>query len=59
MSKPIRNGSQELYRGLRTYHVPTELVIYPREPHGFREIKHNIDFYRRMLAWFDKYVLAL
>jgi dipeptidyl aminopeptidase/acylaminoacyl peptidase len=49
--------SQELYRGLRYYHVPAELVVYPREPHGFREIKHNIDFYTRMLAWFDKYVL--
>lgn len=48
--------SQELYRGLRFYNVPTELVVYPREPHGFREINHNIDFYRRMLLWFDKYM---
>jgi dipeptidyl aminopeptidase/acylaminoacyl peptidase len=48
--------SQELYRGLRYYDVPTELVVYPREPHGFREMKHTIDFYTRMLAWFDKYV---
>ncbi len=48
--------SQQLYRALRYYHVPTELVLYPREPHGFREIKHSIDFYTRMLAWFDKYV---
>ncbi len=49
--------SQELYRGLRFYNVPTELVLYPGEPHGFRKIKHNIDFYRRMLGWFDKYVM--
>ncbi len=49
--------SQELYRGLRFYNVPAELVVYPREPHGFREIKHSMDYYRRMLAWFDKYVL--
>jgi dipeptidyl aminopeptidase/acylaminoacyl peptidase len=49
--------SQELYRALRYYNVPAELVVYPREPHGFKEIKHNIDFYKRMLAWFDKYVL--
>ena len=48
--------SQELYRGLRYYQVPTELVLYPGEPHGFRKIKHQIDFYRRMLEWFDKYV---
>jgi len=48
--------SQELYRGLRFYNVPTELVLYPGEPHGFRKIKHVIDYYTRMLAWFDKYV---
>jgi dipeptidyl aminopeptidase/acylaminoacyl peptidase len=49
--------SQELYRALRYYQVPTELVLYPNEPHGFRQIKHNIDFYKRMISWFDKYVL--
>ncbi len=49
--------SQELYRALRYYNVPTELVLYPNEPHGFRQIKHNIDFYKRMINWFDKYVL--
>ncbi|HEY6900076.1 MAG TPA: prolyl oligopeptidase family serine peptidase, partial [Puia sp.] len=48
--------SQELYRGLRYNNVPCELVLYPREPHGFREINHNIDFYRRMIAWFEKYI---
>jgi len=48
--------SQELYRGLRYYNVPAELVLYPREPHGFREMNHNIDFYNRMLKWFGKYL---
>lgn len=52
---PIGQG-QELYRGLHYYHVPTELILYPREPHGFREMNHNIDFYRRMLLWFAKYL---
>jgi len=51
-----KGQSQQFYRALRYYNVPTELVLYPREPHGFREIKHSIDFYTRMLAWFDKYV---
>ncbi|MEI8073650.1 MAG: S9 family peptidase [Bacteroidota bacterium] len=50
--------SQELYRALRYYNVPTELVLYPNEPHGFKQIKHNIDFYKRMINWFDKYVLS-
>ena len=50
-----KGQSQELYRGLHYYHVPCELVLYPREPHGFRELNHNVDFYGRMLAWFKKY----
>src|SRR5580658_7090329 len=51
-----KGQSQELYRGLHYYHVPSELVLYPREPHGFREINHVIDFNRRMLGWFKRYL---
>jgi len=50
--------SQELYRGLKHYGVETELVVYPREPHGFQEAKHRVDMQRRMLEWFDKYLKA-
>jgi len=48
--------SQELYRGLKRYGVETELVTYPREPHGFREAKHRTDVLQRMLAWYEKYI---
>jgi len=48
--------SQELYRGLKRYGVETELVVYPREPHGFREEKHLLDRMNRILAWYDKYL---
>jgi dipeptidyl aminopeptidase/acylaminoacyl peptidase len=48
--------SEELYRGLKRYGVPTELVLYPREPHGFQEMKHRLDMQRRMVAWLEKYV---
>jgi dipeptidyl aminopeptidase/acylaminoacyl peptidase len=48
--------SQELYRGLKRYGVPTELVIYPREPHGLREEKHLLDRLKRIAAWYDKYL---
>ena len=48
--------SQELYRGLKRYGVPAEMVVYPREPHGFQEEKHRVDVQKRMLAWFEKYV---
>ena len=50
--------SQELYRGLKRYGVEAELVLYPREPHGFQEAKHRVDVLNRMLAWFDKYLRA-
>jgi dipeptidyl aminopeptidase/acylaminoacyl peptidase len=49
--------SQELYRGLKRYGVETELVVYPREPHGFHEEKHLLDRLDRILAWFDKYLM--
>jgi dipeptidyl aminopeptidase/acylaminoacyl peptidase len=49
--------SQELYRGLKRYGVETELVVYPREPHGFHEEKHLIDRLNRILAWYDKFLM--
>ncbi len=48
--------SLELYRGLKRYGVATELVLYPREPHGFHEEKHLVDRLNRILAWYDKYL---
>ena len=48
--------SQELYRGLKRYGVETELVVYPREPHGLREEKHLLDRLNRVLAWFDRHL---
>ena len=48
--------SEELYRGLKRYGVDAELVMYPREPHGFREEKHLVDRLNRILAWYDKYL---
>ncbi|MBS1853033.1 MAG: S9 family peptidase [Acidobacteria bacterium] len=48
--------SQQLYRGLKRYGVATELVVYPRENHGFKEEKHLLDRLNRIVAWFDKYL---
>jgi dipeptidyl aminopeptidase/acylaminoacyl peptidase len=48
--------SQELYRGLKRYGVDTEMVVYPREPHGFHEEKHLIDRLNRIVAWYEKYM---
>ncbi len=51
---PLGQG-QELYLGLLKVGVPTELVTYPREPHGFREPNHQVDKIERELAWFAKW----
>ncbi len=48
--------STALYRALKRYGVESELVIYPREPHGPREEKHQLDILNRMLGWFDRYL---
>jgi dipeptidyl aminopeptidase/acylaminoacyl peptidase len=48
--------SQELYRGLKRYGVETELVVYPREPHGLQEEKHLLDRLNRILGWYDKHL---
>ena len=48
--------SQQFYRGLKRYGVASDLVIYPREPHGLREEKHLLDRLSRILAWYDKYL---
>jgi len=48
--------SQELYRGLKRYGVDTELVVYPREPHGFHEEKHLLDRLNRVVAWYDAHM---
>jgi dipeptidyl aminopeptidase/acylaminoacyl peptidase len=48
--------SQELYRGLKRYGVETQLVVYPREPHGFHEQKHLVDRLNRITAWYDAHL---
>lgn len=52
---PLGQG-WELYRALKLMNVPTEFVIYPREPHGLLERAHQLDFLNRVLEWFDRYL---
>jgi dipeptidyl aminopeptidase/acylaminoacyl peptidase len=48
--------SDELYAALSWKKVPVEYVVYPREPHGFRERWHRIDAFERLVGWMDKYL---
>jgi dipeptidyl aminopeptidase/acylaminoacyl peptidase len=46
--------SREFWFALRTLGVPTQLVIYPGEGHGFHEVEHRRDVMRRTAAWIDR-----
>ncbi|HLY26336.1 MAG TPA: S9 family peptidase [Aggregatilineales bacterium] len=50
------NQAYAFYRALRERKVPVELVVYPREGHGFDEKEHVKDLEERMLGWFEKYL---
>jgi dipeptidyl aminopeptidase/acylaminoacyl peptidase len=53
----VRLGQgRELYNALRARQVPTEMVIYPREPHIFTELHHQRDLLGRVLAWYDRWL---
>jgi dipeptidyl aminopeptidase/acylaminoacyl peptidase len=36
--------------------VSSELVVYPREGHGFRERQHAADAERRTVEWFARFI---
>jgi len=52
---PILN-SEQLYETLRRRGVPTELVVYPGQPHGIRVPAYQRDRFERYLAWYDRWV---
>ena len=52
---PFTQG-QEFYRALDRRGVPTEMVVYPRTPHGPREPKFTMDVSERILTWFRKHL---
>jgi len=51
--------SRALYRALKHYlDVPTELVVYPGEPHGLTTHENRLAKITWDLAWFEKYLLG-
>ena len=53
---PIGQG-QELYHALKLRNIPTEMVVYRRQPHGIRERAAQIDYMNRTLRWYMEYIL--
>ena len=50
--------SYEFWHALRDEHVPTQLVIYPNEGHGFVNPEHRRDVMDRAIEWFARYMPA-
>jgi dipeptidyl aminopeptidase/acylaminoacyl peptidase len=50
--------SFEFWHALRDQHVPTQLVVYPNEGHGFVSQEHRTDVLLRAVEWFAKYMPA-
>ncbi len=50
--------SYEFWHALRDEHVPTQLVVYPNEGHGFVNPAHRRDVMERAVEWFARYMPA-
>ncbi|MDH7637241.1 S9 family peptidase [Sphingomonas sp. MAHUQ-71] len=48
--------STEYWNALKAHGVPTSLVIYPDEGHGFHDPAHIADERQRVVGWFDRYL---
>jgi len=48
--------SVEYWHALKAMNVPVSLVIYPDEGHGIREPEHVLDYRKRIVGWFDRYL---
>jgi dipeptidyl aminopeptidase/acylaminoacyl peptidase len=55
MNVPLLGGEQ-MYQALKSLGVPTELVVYPGQFHGFTRPSYIRDRYERWLGWWDKYL---
>lgn len=50
------NGSEQMYRALKTLRVPTQLVLYPGEHHGITRPSYAKDLMQRYLDWYGRYL---
>ncbi len=50
-------GGEQMYEALKSVGVPSELIVYPGEFHGFNRPSFIRDRYERWFSWYDKYVM--
>jgi dipeptidyl aminopeptidase/acylaminoacyl peptidase len=48
----------EFYRALREHGVETEVVLYPQEGHGVRNMPALFDYSARIVGWFERFMPA-
>ena len=53
---PLLN-TEQMYQALKSLNVPTQLVIYPGQFHGFSTPSYVKDRYARYLAWYRQYLM--
>lgn len=53
---PVSQG-YELFRALKDHGIETEMVVYPREPHGVAETPHVKDLITRVCTWFERHLM--
>ncbi len=49
-------GTEQMYQGLRSIGIPTQLIVYPGQYHGLTLPNFQKDRYERYIGWFDKYL---
>jgi dipeptidyl aminopeptidase/acylaminoacyl peptidase len=52
------DNGRVLFQGLQAFHVPSELVVYPRTGHGVEEPLLRRDSMERNVEWMDYWVLG-
>jgi dipeptidyl aminopeptidase/acylaminoacyl peptidase len=48
--------AMQFYQRLKLINLPTELVIYPGEPHSMTVPSHYVDRLHRLVGWFGRYL---
>jgi len=52
-------GGEQMYQGLKSLGVETQLVVYPGQFHGLTTPSYMRDRNERYLAWYGKYLKAV
>lgn len=49
-------STEQMYQALKVLRVPTQMVIYPGQPHSIGVPSYNADRWQRYLDWFERYL---